>query len=212
MIKILTVDDHYLFSAGLTAIIQMQPDLEVCGMAGSVEEAVEAAPRLQPDIILMDFNLPDGSGADATRKILLEYPAAKVVFLSMSEQEEDVIAAIRSGARGYLLKNTNPAELVDALRRVQAGESAISSSMTLILMKELAQQTDPEPAHDPRLDLLTPREKEIVAELALGKSNLEIASALVISENTVKYHIHSILNKLELADRKQIAKLAHVKK
>lgn len=208
MIRIIIVDDHVLFREGLASIIR-QPDIEVADLVGTMEEAVESARKLKPDIILMDFNLPDGTGADATQKIVRELPACKVVFMTMSERDEDLMAAIRSGAVGYLLKNMTPSKLVTALRAVYRGESALSRSMTLKVMKELARTKVSEPADDSRLGKLTRREKDILAEIAAGKSNQEIATHLYISENTVKYHVHSILEKLNLNDRKEIARFAH---
>jgi DNA-binding NarL/FixJ family response regulator len=208
MIKILIVDDHNLFREGLSAIIRQEPDIEVTGMVGTVQEAVEAARTLKPDIILMDFSLPDGTGADATRKIIQDRPDSKVVFMTMSERDEDLLAAIRSGAVGYLMKNMTPSKLVDAIRAVQDGESALSRSMTLKIMKELSRTREPEPAGDPAFGRLTAREKDIFIELAQGKSNQEIASRFFISENTVKYHVHSILDKLKLEDRKEAARFA----
>lgn len=206
--KIVIVDDHNLFREGLATIIEQEADIEVVGLAGTVHEAVEVVRSLKPDLVLMDFSLPDGNGADATRQILQENPACKVVFMTMSERDEDLFAAIRSGAVGYLLKNMSPAKLVAALRSVQRGESALSRSMTLKLMKEFSRTKDSDPAGDPTLGKLTVREKEILIELANGKSNLEIANRLFIAENTVKYHVHSILEKLNLLDRKEAAKFA----
>lgn len=206
--RIIIVDDHVLFREGLAAIVREEADIEVVGLVGTVQEAVEAALALKPDIVLMDFSLPDGSGADATRKIIQEYPGCKVVFMTMSEKDEDLLAAIRSGAVGYLLKNMTPSKLVAALRSVQQGESALSRSMTLQLMKELSRTKEPEPSGDPALGKLTQREKDVLAELAAGKSNQEIARQLFISENTVKYHVHSILDKLNLRDRKEAARFA----
>jgi len=206
--RIIIVDDHVLFREGLAAIVREEADIEVVGLVGTVQEAVEAALALKPDIVLMDFSLPDGSGADATRKIIQEYPGCKVVFMTMSEKDEDLLAAIRSGAVGYLLKNMTPSKLVAALRSVQQGESALSRSMTLQLMKELSRTKEPEPSGDPALGKLTQREKDVLAELAAGKSNQEIARQLFISENTVKYHVHSILEKLNLRDRKEAARFA----
>jgi DNA-binding NarL/FixJ family response regulator len=208
MMRIIIVDDHVLFREGLAAIIREEPDIEVVGLAGSVQEAVDAVRMLKPDIVLMDFSLPDGSGADATRKIIQDYPGCKVVFMTMSDKDEDLLAAIRSGAVGYLLKNMTPSKLVAALRSVQRGESALSRSMTLRLMEELSRTKEPEPSGDPALGRLTPREKDVLAELAAGKSNQEIARQLYISENTVKYHVHSILEKLNLRDRKEAASFA----
>ena len=208
MMRIIIVDDHVLFREGLAAIIREEPDIEVVGLAGSVQEAVDAVRMLKPDIVLMDFSLPDGSGADATRKIIQDYPGCKVVFMTMSDKDEDLLAAIRSGAVGYLLKNMTPSKLVAALRSVQRGESALSRSMTLRLMEELSRTKEPEPSGDPALGRLTPREKDVLAELAAGKSNQEIARQLYISENTVKYHVHSILEKLNLRDRIEVARFA----
>jgi DNA-binding NarL/FixJ family response regulator len=203
--KIIIVDDHVLFREGLAAIIRSESDIEIIGQAGSVQEAVELVRVLKPDMILMDFGLPDGTGADATKAILKEHPQCKVVFLTMSEQEEHLFAAIRSGAKGYLLKNMRPSKLVSSLRSVQQGESAVSRSMTLRLMEELARTKEPLRTNEPTL---TRRELDVLRELASGCSNQEIADKLFISENTVKYHVHSILEKLNLPDRRDAAAYA----
>jgi DNA-binding NarL/FixJ family response regulator len=206
--KIIIVDDHILFREGLASIIRQEAEIEVVALVGTVQDAVDSVKRLHPDIVLMDFNLPDGTGAEATRKIIQECPDTKVVFMTMSERNEDLLEAVRSGAVGYLLKNMSPAKLVSSLRAVKAGESALSRSMTLTVMKELSRTKAPEPLSDPTLAKLTQREKEILVEIASGKSNLEIARKLVISENTVKYHVHSILDKLDLEDRKDATRFA----
>jgi two-component system NarL family response regulator len=203
--KIVIVDDHILFREGLAAIIRSEPDIEIVGQAGTVQESIELARELKPDMILMDFGLPDGTGADATRAILNEHPACKIVFLTMSEEDEDLFTAVRSGAKGYLLKNMRPSKLVSSLRSVQQGESALSRSMTLRLMEELARTKESPRAADATL---TRREMEVLQELAIGKSNQEIAQKLFISENTVKYHVHSILEKLQLSDRRDVAAYA----
>jgi NarL family two-component system response regulator LiaR len=200
--KLIIVDDHVLFREGLAAIIRSEPGIEIIGQAGGVQESVEMVRQLKPDMVLMDFGLPDGTGADATREILKEHPQCKIVFLTMSEGDEELFAAIRSGAKGYLLKNMRPAKLVSTLRSVERGESALSRSMTLRLMQELARTKEPPKAGDPTL---TRRELDVLRELVSGKSNLEIAEHLFISENTVKYHVHSILDKLSLADRRDAA-------
>jgi len=205
MIRILIVDDHVLFREGLAAIFRSEPDVEIVGMAGTVQEAVETVRRVKPDITLMDFTLPDGTGADATQIILGEYPQNKIVFLTMSEEDENLFSAIRSGAKGYLLKNMQPSKLVAALRSVHEGGSALSRSMTLRLMEELSRTEKSESVRDVTL---THRELEVLRELASGFSNQEIADHLVISENTVKYHVHSILEKLNLSDRKEAASYA----
>lgn len=208
MMRIIIVDDHILFREGLAAIIRLEPDIEVVGLVGSVQEAVDSARTQKPDIILMDFSLPDGTGADATRKIVQEYPDCKIIFLTMSESDENLFAAVRSGAKGYLLKDMSPSKLVATLRSVQQGESALSRSMTLRLMEELSRTKEPERLGHPALAKLTPREQDVLVELAAGKSNKEIARALYLSENTVKYHVHSILEKFNLPDRKEVARFA----
>ena len=118
MIKIIIVDDHVLFREGLASIIRAEPDIEIAGLAGTVRDAVEMAVRIKPDIILMDFTLSDGTGAEATRSILDAHPNCSVIFLTMSEEDENLFAAIRSGAKGYLLKDMHPSKLVTAIRAV----------------------------------------------------------------------------------------------
>lgn len=206
--RIVIVDDHNLFREGLAAIIRQEADIDVVGMAGSVHEAVDAVRDLKPDIVLMDYTLPDGSGVEATLKIIQDHPNCKVVFMTMSDRDEDLLAAIRSGAVGYLMKNMSPSKLVAALRSVQRGESALSRSMTLRVMQELSRTKEPEQAGDPALAKLTRREKDILVALTTGISNKEIAAQLFISENTVKYHVHSILGKLNLPDRKAATQFA----
>lgn len=204
-IRMVVVDDHNLFREGLVAIIRSEPEIQVIGQAGTVREAVELVRSMDPDIVLMDFSLPDGTGVDATREILQERPKCKIVFLTMSEEDENLFAAIRGGAKGYLLKNMQPKKLVAAIKSVHQGESALSRSMTMRLMEELARTKAPEHRGDPTL---TRRELEILRELASGYSNAEIAARLVVAENTVKYHVHSILGKLGLSDRREAADYA----
>ena len=206
MIRLAIVDDHTLFREGLASIIQIEPDIEVSGLAGSVREAVEVVRAVKPDIVLMDFSLPDGNGADATRMVLDEHPDCKVIFLTMSENDENLFAAVRSGARGYLLKNMSPSKLVTTIRSVQRGESALSRSMTLRLMEELSRTKEPEQLGDASFAKLTRRELDVLRELTAWITNREIANRLYLSENTVKYHVHSILEKLNLPSRKAAAK------
>lgn len=208
MIKLIIVDDHTLFREGLASIIQAEPDIEVSGLAGTVQEAVEVVRQLKPDIVLMDYSLPDGTGADATRMVIEEHPDCKIVFLTMSESDENLFEAIRSGAKGYLLKNMSPSKLVTTIRSVQRGESALSRSMTLRLMEELSRMKEPERLDDSSLAKLTRREMDVLRALTTGKTNKEIANHLYLSENTVKYHVHSILDKLNLPDRKVAANFA----
>jgi len=204
-IRLIVVDDHILFREGLISIVRSEPDMEIVGQAGNVREAVEIVSSVKPDIVLMDFGLPDGTGVEATQAILKEYPECKVVFLTMSEEDDDLFAAIRSGAKGYLLKNMHPSKLVSSLRSVQHGESALSRSMTMRVMEELSRTTKPEYPAD---ITLTRREIDVLRSLAAGLSNPEIANRLFITENTVKYHVHSILEKLHLSDRRDAAEYA----
>jgi two-component system, NarL family, response regulator LiaR len=207
--RIIIVDDHVLFREGIASIFRAEPDFEIIGLAGSVEEAINLARNAKPEIILMDFTLTDGTGVDATRKILSEQPGCKIIFLTMSEEDEHLLAAIRAGAKGYLLKDMRPSKLAAALRSVYQGESAISRSMTLRLMEELTRTRPPEAAdNNANLEALTAREMEVLRKIAVSKSNQDIASELYISENTVKYHVHSILGKLGLSDRKEAAQYA----
>jgi DNA-binding NarL/FixJ family response regulator len=203
--KILIIDDHVLFREGLAAIIRPQTDIEIAGMAGSVREAIEMAKKQKPEIILMDFNLPDGTGADAARTILEMDPSCKLIFLTMSEEDDDLFAAIRSGAKGYLMKNIHPPELISAIRAVQNGESALSQGMTMRLMQELSRTKK---QGRPTENTLTLRELDVLRAIAAGLSNQEIGSHLYISENTVKFHVHSLLAKLNLTDRKEAANFA----
>lgn len=204
-IRVVIVDDHILFREGLLSTIRSEPGIQVIGQAGTVREAVELVSSLNPDIVLMDFGLPDGTGVDATRAIMQDHPECKIVFLTMSEQDENLFAAIRSGARGYLLKNMHPTKLVATLKSVARGESALSRSMTARVIEEFSRTKAPEHGGDPTL---TRRELDILRELASGFSNSEIAEHLVIAENTVKYHVHSILGKLALSDRREAAEYA----
>ena len=208
MIKLLIVDDHALFREGLASILRLEADIEVSGLAGSVAEAVDMVGELTPDLVLMDFSLPDGTGADATRLILDKHPDCKIVFLTMSEKDENLYAAIRSGAKGYLLKNLSPSKLVAAIRSVQEGESAVSRMMTLRLMEELSRSKPTDRVGDASLEKLTTRELDVLREITKGLTNQEIADQLYISPNTVKYHVHSILDKLNLPDRRAAAVFA----
>ena len=204
--KLLIVDDHVLFREGLASIIRPEKDIEIIGLAGTVQEAVEIAGQARPDIVLMDFHLPDGTGADATKAILDLHPECGIVFLTMSEKDENLISAIRSGAKGYLLKDMHPTKLIDAVKAVHRGESAISRTMTLTLMQELSRNGSGQASKSS--PTLTRRELDVLNAIAQGLSNHEIAEKFVLSENTVKYHVHSILDKLQLKDRKEAATYA----
>ena len=179
------------------------PDLKVVAEAGSVEEAILMAREHKPEIILMDFELPDGTGLDATRAILAELPNTKIIFLTVHETDDRLIDAIRAGAKGYMLKNIAISPLIAALRGVERGEVALSRSMTTQLVHELSRSSKEDERGDMGLDSLSVREREILNELATNATNQEIASRLFISENTVKNHVHNILKKFGLKNRRE---------
>jgi DNA-binding NarL/FixJ family response regulator len=207
-INVLIVDDHIVLREGLESLFLSHPDFEVVGGAGSVEEAVGQARRLEPDVILMDISLPDGSGVEATREILSFLPQTQVVILTIHESEELLFEAIRSGARGYLLKNTPVSKLIAALRALGKGEVAIHRQMAGLLMDEIVRLGKLAGPDESVLDQLTPREKEVLELLSGGLSNQEIADRLVISINTVKNHVHNVLKKLGLKNRQEAGKFA----
>jgi len=199
--NVLIVDDHVLFREGLVSLLDADPAFKVVGQAGSVCESIELACKLKPELILMDFSLPDGDGSEASAAILAKNPETKIVFLTMYDADEKLFAAIRSGAKGYLLKNTPVQKLLDSLRSLAIGEAAISPSMTMRILEEFSHSTTYD--HNQPLVNLSPRELDILREMTGGASNTEIASRLYISVNTVKHHIHSILAKLELKNRRE---------
>ena len=201
--KILIVDDHVLFRQGLISLLNPQPEFDVVGEAGSVLQAIEMARQLQPDLILMDFSLPDGTGLEATQAILQENPDCKIVFLTVYETDEKLLDAIRLGAKGYMLKNVPITKLLSSLQALERGEPAISRAMTGRIIEAFSRMENPQPGKSEALSRLSQREREILQELAEGLSNQEIANRLFISENTVKHHIHSILTKLELQNRRE---------
>jgi DNA-binding NarL/FixJ family response regulator len=207
MLHLLIVDDHILFREGLASLFQAQPDFIVLGEAGNVQEAIEKARLLKPELILMDFSLPDGTGLDATQAILSEFPHIKIVFLTMHEDDERLFAAIQAGAKGYLLKNIPVTKLLLALRGLEQGEAPISRTMTTRILEEFSRARTPHSPTGPgaaALEQLTDREREVLVELARGGLNRDIAERLFISENTIKNHVHNILEKLDLPNRREV--------
>jgi two-component system nitrate/nitrite response regulator NarL len=208
--KVLIVDDHILFRQGLIGLLKNEPDFEVVGEAGAAREAVAKAIELLPNLILMDFNLPDSSGVEAARAILSEIPDCKIVFLTIYADDDKLLEAVRGGACGYLLKNVPIKQLIQALRSTQNGEAALSRSMMTRVMNELSRTAGwSQPLRNKNdLEKLSSREIDVLRELCSGASNDEIARRLFISKNTVKHHIHSMLDKLEMENRNQLAKAA----
>lgn len=206
--RIILVDDHVLFREGLASLLRPQPDLDLVGEAGSVVEAIALTKELRPDLVLMDFGLPDGTGLDATEAILEDRPETKIVFLTFHDDDDRLFAAIRRGAKGYLLKNVCASELLSFVRGIERGQAAITPDMTSRILDEFARMGPGAQSHGAELAHLTSRELEVLQELAAGGTNRQIAERLVISENTVKNHVGSILAKLDFRNRREAASFA----
>jgi len=199
-VRIVVIDDHTLFRRGITALLARVPDFEVVGEAADGFEGIKAVAASRPDVVLLDLHMPGLTGIEAMKAILAENPGTHVVMLTVSEEAEDLMAALRAGALGYLLKNIDSDFLVDSIRRAAIGDSVMSPEMSGKLLRELRAGTDTTPVPE-----LSPREREIVACLTRGASNKEIARELAIAESTVKIHVQHILRKLELGSRVQVA-------
>jgi two-component system NarL family response regulator len=201
-IRVLIADDHALFRRGLSMVLESEPDIEVVAEAQDGEEVIAKAEEIVPDVLLMDVRMPKLSGIEATRAIRESVPSAKIVMLTVSDEEDDLFDAIKAGANGYLLKEISIEEVADAIRAVTQGQSLISPSMASKLLNEfnaLAKQADEKPRlAAPRL---TTRELEVLKLVAQGMSNREAADTLYIAENTVKNHVRNILEKLQLHSR-----------
>ncbi|MBI4759607.1 MAG: response regulator [Chloroflexota bacterium] len=204
--SVLVIDDHVLFRDGLISLLESTADFHVVDQAGTVSEGIEKAFHHRPDIILMDFSLPDGTGLDATKIILDEIPECKIVFLTVFETDENLLKAIRLGAKGYMLKNISSSSLLASLRALAKGEIAMSRKMMSRVVEY--SRAMPVPPSEDLLAKLSPRELDILSALQDGASNTQIARQLYLSENTVKHHIHNILEKLGVENRRQASVLA----
>jgi two-component system nitrate/nitrite response regulator NarL len=201
-IRLLVIDDHTLFRRGLVALLASDPSLEVTGQAGDAGEAVRLAAALQPHVILLDNHLPGVTGIQALPGLREAAPQARLLMLTVSEDSDDLQAALRAGAHGYLLKTVEGEQLVDAIRRCLQGEATISAEMT---GKLVAAFQNAVPARSEDGAQLSAREQEVLQQIARGASNKEIARALEIAESTVKIHVQHILRKLGLSSRVQAA-------
>ncbi|MCX6068792.1 MAG: response regulator transcription factor [Chloroflexi bacterium] len=202
--KVLVIDDQILFREGLISLVRSTTDFEAVGYAGSVHEGIEQALLHKPDIILMDFSLPDGTGLDATSAIRSHLPDCKIIFLTVYETEENLFAALRIGAKGYMLKNVTSSDLLAGLRALSRGEKAISRQMMSSVLDEFSRTLPVSSAgREKLLSRLSPRELDVLHELEQDASNLQIAQRLFLSENTVKHHIRNILDKLEVENRRE---------
>ncbi len=205
--RILLADDHPLFRAGLADLLRAR-GMEVVGEAGTGLEALEQARLLKPDLILMDVNMPQVNGLQATRLIKTEMPQIRIVILTVSDEDEYLFEAIKSGAQGYLLKNLQPQAFFELLGGVAQGEAPISRGLATKILGEFARHLQQEPVSAVVREELTDREKEVLRFVAEGLTNRDIATRLNVTENTIKYHLKNILEKLHLRNRAQAAAYA----
>ena len=210
-IRTLIVDDHALFRRGLEMVLADEADIEVVGEASDGSEAVQKAGEALPDVVLMDIRMPRSSGIEACRAMKEVVPSAKIVILTISDEEEDLFEAIKAGASGYLLKDIPLDEVADAVRAVHGGQSLINPSMAGKLLTEfaaLARRDDGERSQQVPVPRLTDREMQVLRLVARGMNNKDIAKELFISENTVKNHVRNILEKLQIHSRMEAVMVA----
>ncbi|MGA2975430.1 MAG: response regulator transcription factor [Spirochaetia bacterium] len=200
-IRLLIADDHTIVRKGLKVLLATEPDMLVVGEAENGAEAVEKAEALKPDVVLMDLVMPEMDGIEATRRITAQKPGVRVLVLTSFAADDKVFPAVKAGALGYLLKDSNPDQLLEAIRRVHRGEPSLEPSLARKVLQELSNPGQGKPTTDP----LTERELEVLRLIAQGMSNKEIASAIFVAEWTVRSHVSNILSKLQLASRTQAA-------
>lgn len=196
VIRVMIVDDHPIIRVGLSLMLSNEDDLKVVAQATSESEAVEYYRIHQPDVTLMDIRLSDGNGVDAVTSIRAEFPQAQIVMFTTYDGDEDIYRGLQAGAAAYLLKDSPPEEILDAIRKVHAGQKYITKNVGEKLAERIQYQE------------MTERELEVLHEMAKGKSNAEIGDALCVTEGTVKFHINHILSKLDVSDRTQAVLLA----
>jgi two-component system, NarL family, response regulator LiaR len=200
-IRVLITDDHAIVRKGLSALLATERDMKIVGEAQDGQEAVEKTGSLKPEVVLMDLVMPRMDGIEATRKITETHPGVKVLVLTSFAADDKVFPAVKAGALGYLLKDSSPEDLVEAIRRVHRGEPSLEPDIARKVLQELSHPGKEKPTSDP----LTEREREVLRLISQGLSNKEIASRIFIAEYTVRTHVSNILGKLHLASRTQAA-------
>jgi len=200
-IRVLICDDHKLIRKGLIALLNEHSEFIIVGEAGDGKEAIELATQTLPDIVLMDVNMPKVTGPQATQEILKINPKVKIIMLTVSDDDKDLFESIKSGARGYLIKNISEQQLVETIQMVNMGEVALSKTLMARVLTEFRDQDKGKTYHDP----LTERELEILSKVVEGATNKEISDSFSITEHTVKIHLRNILSKLHLQNRVQAA-------
>jgi DNA-binding NarL/FixJ family response regulator len=208
-VSVMLVDDDGLMREGLRAVLSSDERIEVTGEAENGRLAVQRARHLRPDVVLMDVRMPELDGIAATEELIAAAPEAQVVILTTFEEDEYIVGALRAGASGFLLKRSTPEDLIAAIHTVAAGDALLSPSVTRRVIDRMARQPVIAEGGDPRLDELTPREREVLELIAQGLSNREIAAALVVEETTVKTHVKRVLMKLDARDRVHAVILAY---
>ncbi|MBI4674265.1 MAG: response regulator transcription factor [Chloroflexi bacterium] len=201
-LRVVLADDHPLFRDGVASLLRAR-GFEIVGEAANGREVLETIRRTHPDLVLMDIHMPELDGLAATRILTSEMPAVRVVILTVSDDDEDVFEAIKSGAQGYLLKSTDTRTFFDLIEGAARGETPLSGRLASRILREFAKRMNNEPAEAAKDDALSEREKEVLAFASEGLTNREIAGRLNLSENTIKYHFKNILEKLHLRNRAQ---------
>jgi DNA-binding NarL/FixJ family response regulator len=208
VIRVVLADDHAVVRAGFRLILETEPDIDVVGEAADGREAVTLAALESPDVILMDVQMPGANGLEATRLIAEKAPDVRVLILTTFERDDYVFGALRNGAAGFMLKNSPPEDVIDAVRTVAGGDSLLAPSVTRRIIEEYVRNGGT-PVAPPELDAVTGREREVLVQVGRGLSNREIAEVLFVGEATVKSHVSAILAKLGLRDRVQAVVFAY---